>query len=29
MDAALMKLMKELEDENRCLKQIYAENRWI
>ena len=27
MDASLMKLMKELEDENRRLKKMYAEER--
>ncbi len=27
MDASLMKRMKELEDENRRLKKIYAEER--
>ena len=27
MDTSLMKRMKELEDENRCLKKIYAEER--
>ena len=29
MDASLMKRMKELEDENRRLKKIYAEERLI
>jgi putative transposase len=27
MDASLMKRMKELEDENRRLKKMYAEER--
>lgn len=27
MDASLMKRMKELEAENRCLKKMYAEER--
>jgi putative transposase len=27
MDAFLMARMKELEDENRCLKKMYAEER--
>ena len=27
MDASLMARMKELEDENRCLKKMYAEER--
>ena len=27
MDASLMKRMKELEMENRCLKKMYAEER--
>jgi putative transposase len=29
MDASLMKRMKELEDENRRLKKMYAEERLI
>ena len=29
MDASLMKPMKELEDENRRLKKMYAEERLI
>jgi putative transposase len=29
MDAALMKRMKELEEENRRLKKMYAEERLI
>ena len=27
MDASLMARMKELEEENRCLKKMYAEER--
>ena len=27
MDASLMARMKELEDENRCLKKMYAKER--
>ena len=27
MDASLMKRLKELESENRCLKKMYAEER--
>ena len=29
MDASLMKRMKELEDENRRLKKMYAEERLV
>ena len=29
MDASLMKRMKELEDENRHLKKMYAEERLV
>jgi putative transposase len=29
MDASLMKCMKELEDENQCLKKMHAEERLI
>ncbi len=27
MDVSMMKRMKELEEENRCLKKMYAEER--
>ena len=29
MDASLIKQIKELKDENRCLKKMYAEERLI